>query len=145
VVVFGEPLRLTKPLNTPSGPPDLPQVPATLSHEARANIRSYTLDGVTSQGSAHARFRRALLTKNLMIIDAAAAEVGWLNLEDALRVLLVMAEKQDRRFPRAAARFAARVVTERRLEPHEAHRVLALAETLPESPDAIAVLLRSYC
>ena len=76
---------------------------------------------------------------------AVAAELGWLDLEDALRILVVMAEKQDPRFSRAAARFAARVVTERRLEPPEAHRVLALAETLPRSPDAIAVLLRSYC
>jgi hypothetical protein len=100
---------------------------------------------VTSQGSPHARFRRALLTKNLTIIDAAAAELGHLELEDALRVLRVMAEKHDPRYSRAAARFAARVTTERRLEPAEAHRVLALAEALPESPDAIAVVLRSYC
>jgi hypothetical protein len=56
-----------------------------------------------------------------------------------------MAEKQDPRFPRAAARFAARVTTERRLEPPEAHRVLALAEALPEAPDAIGVMLRPYC
>ena len=63
---------------------------------------------VTRQGSAHARFRRALLTKNLTIIDAAAAELGRLDLDDALRVLVVMAEKRDPRFARAAARFAAR-------------------------------------
>jgi hypothetical protein len=37
---------------------------------------------VTSQGSAHARFRRALLTKNLTIIDAAAAELGRLDLDE---------------------------------------------------------------
>jgi hypothetical protein len=52
---------------------------------------------VTSQGHAHTRFRRALLTKNLTIIEAAAAEVGHLRLEDALAVLVAMAEKKDPR------------------------------------------------
>jgi hypothetical protein len=86
-----------------------------------------------------------VLTRNLTIIDAAAAELGRLDLEDALRVLVVMAEKNDPRFSAAAARFAARVTLERRLGPSEAHRVLALAESLPESPDALAVVLRGYC
>jgi hypothetical protein len=63
---------------------------------------------MTSQGSPHARFRRALLTKNMTIIDAAAAELGRLGLEDALPMLVVMAEKGDPCFPEAAARFAAR-------------------------------------
>jgi hypothetical protein len=121
-----------------------PQKPKALV-EPRANTRSGTLRAVTSQGSPHARFRRALLTKNLTIIDAAAAELGWLDLGDALRVLRVMAEKRDPRFRRAAARFAARVTTEKQLEPLEAHRVLALAEALPQSPDAIGVVLESYC
>jgi hypothetical protein len=43
----------------------------------------------------------------MTIIDAAAAELGRLGLEDALRMLVVMAEKGDPRFPEAAARFAA--------------------------------------
>jgi hypothetical protein len=100
---------------------------------------------MTSQGSAHARFRRALLTKNLTLIDAAAAEVGRLDLEDSLRVLIVMAEKRDPRFERAAARYAARVTLERRLAPGEAHRALALAESLPQAPDHVAALLRELC
>jgi hypothetical protein len=36
----------------------------------------------------------------MRIIDAAAAELGRLGLEDALRMLVVMAEKGDPRFPR---------------------------------------------
>jgi hypothetical protein len=100
---------------------------------------------VTSQSSAHARFRRALLTKNLTIIDTAAAELGRLDLDDALPVLIVIAEKRDRRFDRAAARYAARVTLERRLGPSEAHRVLTLAECLPEAPDTIANILRPLC
>ena len=79
---------------------------------------------VTSQGHAHARFRRALLTKNVMLISAAAADLQHVELDDALRVLLVLAEKGDARYERAAARFAARVTHERRLELAEARYVL---------------------
>jgi hypothetical protein len=100
---------------------------------------------VTSQGSPHARFRRALLTKNVRLITAAAAELQHVALDDALRVLAVLAEKHDPRFDRAAARFAARVVIEHGLAPDEGHRVLALAQSLPEAPDTIAQLLRRYC
>lgn len=99
---------------------------------------------VTSAGHAHTRFRRALLTKNLTLIEAAAAELGHVGLDDALRMLVVMAEQRDARFERAAARFAARVTLERRLEPAEAHRVLALAQTLPAAPEAAAGLLRPF-
>jgi len=100
---------------------------------------------VTSQGSAYSRFRRALLTKNVGLIDAAARELPQIGLEDALRVLVVLAEKRDARFERAAAKFAARVTTERRLDLAESRYVLALAEALPRAPDAIAPLLGRYC
>lgn len=98
---------------------------------------------MTSDGHAHSRFRRALLTKNVNLIDAAARELRHVGLDDALRILVVLAERQDDRFERAAARFAARVTTERRLSLAEARYVLALAESLPRSPDAIALL--AYC
>ena len=100
---------------------------------------------VTSQGHAYSRFRRALLTKNVRLIDAAARELAQISLEDALRILVVLAEKRDQRFERAAARFAARVTTERRLDLADARYVLALAEALPRSPDAVALLLAGYC
>jgi hypothetical protein len=76
---------------------------------------------------------------------AGGAKVVLLSLEDALRILVVLAEKGDEHFERAAARFAARATTERRLDLAEARYVLALAEALPRSPDAVALLLRSYC
>jgi hypothetical protein len=100
---------------------------------------------VTSQGHAHSRFRRALLTKNVTLIDAAARELGHVALDDALRILVVLAERQDPRFERAAARFASRVTAERGLRLADARYVLALAEALPRSPDAVALLLRAYC
>jgi hypothetical protein len=56
----------------------------------------------------YASFRRALLSKNVRLIDAAARELPQISLEDALRILVVLAEKRDERFARAAARFAAK-------------------------------------
>jgi hypothetical protein len=100
---------------------------------------------VTSDGHAYGRFRRALLTKNPGIILPAAAELGHVTLPDALRVLVVLAEKRHVRFDRAAARFAGRAIVERRLDLAEARVVLALAEALPRSPDAIGLLLQAYC
>jgi hypothetical protein len=58
---------------------------------------------VTSQGHARARFCRALLSKNLTIIEAAAA-IGHVRLDDALAVLVVMADKKDQRFEREQLR-----------------------------------------
>jgi hypothetical protein len=100
---------------------------------------------LTSQGHPYSRFRRALLTKNPVLINAAARELEVIALDDALRILVVFAERRDPRFEHAAARFAARVTMERRLAPGEAHQVLALAESLPSSPDTVAQLLRRYC
>jgi hypothetical protein len=109
------------------------------------NMCSGSLGFVTSRGHPYARFRRALLTKNVNLIDAAARELAHVGLEDALKILVVLAEKRDERFERASARFATRVTTGRRLGLAEARYVLALAESLPRSPDSIALLLRSYC
>jgi hypothetical protein len=100
---------------------------------------------VTSQGHAYSRFRRALLTKNVTLINAAAAELQHVRLDDALRVLVVLAEKHDPRYDRAAARFAARVTSERQLDLADARYVLALAEALPRTPDSIALVLQKYC
>jgi hypothetical protein len=100
---------------------------------------------VTSDGHPHARFRRALLTRNLGIILPAAAELGRIGLDDALKILVVLAEKRDPRFEPAAARFAGRVIVEQRLGLADARLVLALAEALPRSPEAIGHVLQSYC
>jgi hypothetical protein len=100
---------------------------------------------VANQGHPYARFRRALLAGNINLIDAAARELQHVGLDDALRVLVVLAERRDARFERAPARFAGRVMMERRLSLAEARYVLALAEALPRSPDAVALLLRPYC
>ncbi len=99
---------------------------------------------MTSQGSAYARFRRALLTKNMAIIDAAARELPQISLEDALRILVVMAKRRDARYERAASRWVAKVVAERRLGLDDSRRLLALVEVLPAAPDGVGEALRRY-
>jgi hypothetical protein len=79
----------------------------------------------------------------MVLIDSAARELHRVELDDALRILVVMATKRDPRFDRAAARFAARATRERRLDLATARYVLALAEALPKNPDAVGDLLRS--
>src|SRR4051794_32541190 len=96
-------------------------------------------------GSAHARFRRALLTKNMVLIDAAARELPQVGLSDALRILVVMAEKRDERYSRAAARWAERVAAERALDVGGVQRVWALLDELPGSPESSVMALRAFC
>jgi hypothetical protein len=100
---------------------------------------------MTSQGSAYARFNRAILTGNLTIVEAAARELPQVSLADALRILTIMAARRDERFGRAAARWAARVTAERHLGLDESRRVLALVDVLPDAPEAVAIRLRAYC
>jgi hypothetical protein len=51
---------------------------------------------------------------------AIGSHTHRVSLQDALKILVVLAERRDPRYPRAAARFAARVTLERRLAPGEA-------------------------
>jgi hypothetical protein len=62
---------------------------------------------VTSEGHTYARFRCALVTKNVHLIDAAARELARVSLKDALRIVVVLAEKRDERFERPAAPLSA--------------------------------------
>ena len=56
-----------------------------------------------------------------------------------------MAEKQDARHERAAARWSARLAAERQLGLDDSRRVLALLDVLPEAPEAVSIKLRRYC
>jgi hypothetical protein len=100
---------------------------------------------VSIKGSSYANFRRALLGGNLTMIEAAAGELPSIDLEDALRILVVMARSRDPRYPRAAARWAGRVTAERGLDVDHSRRLLGLVEVLPESPDAVEPVLRRAC
>jgi uncharacterized protein (DUF2384 family) len=95
-------------------------------------------------GSAYIDFQRALKTKNLTLIESAVRDLPQLSLEDALSILLVMAETNDGRYHRAAARWAGRAIAERRLSLDESRRVLALVEVMLTAPYAVVGHLREY-
>ncbi|MCW2990891.1 MAG: hypothetical protein JWM73_1485 [Solirubrobacterales bacterium] len=65
-----------------------------------------------SSGSPYARFRRALATGNLALVHAAATELPQVDLQDALRICLLMSDHDDERFERAAVRWLARASLE---------------------------------
>jgi hypothetical protein len=67
---------------------------------------------VTSQGHPHARFRHALETGNAQIAEAAARELSQIGLRDALDLVLLYRDDPER-YERAAARWIARLVSER--------------------------------
>ena len=100
---------------------------------------------VSIKGSSSSNFRRALKTGNWKIIEPAALELPYIWLDDALQMLVFMARENDDRYPRAAAKLAARITTERHLDLAESRFVLALTEALPRSPGAIAGMLEPYC
>jgi len=97
---------------------------------------------VTSQGSAYSRFQRALATGNIDVVEAAAAELPTIGLDDALAILVLLAQTGDPRFERAAARWVGRLLTETPTGLSDARFALALVERLPSCRDALHGLAR---
>jgi hypothetical protein len=52
-------------------------------------------------------------TRNMLLIRAAAAELPFISLEDALRVCVVLRDQEPARFDAAATRWIARYCAER--------------------------------
>jgi len=67
---------------------------------------------VTSQGSPHGRFQRAIEHRQVLGAELAARELGSLSLADALRLLFLYAEKDPIKYERAALRWLGRYATE---------------------------------
>jgi hypothetical protein len=67
---------------------------------------------VTSQGSAHGRFSRAVKTKNVAAAEMALREMGTPSLIDALDYLGLVAELKPERFGAAAVRWHGRLEIE---------------------------------
>lgn len=97
---------------------------------------------VTSQGSAYGRLRRALDTGNATIALAAAAELDFVSLPDALEIVLLLVD-DPARFRRAALRWHARYCADLPdVGFEEAHAVLAcLAGLAGRRPKAAASAL----
>jgi len=87
--------------------------------------------------TAYARFRRALKTRSLHTIRAAAAELPRMGLDDALGVCLVVRDTQPDRFDAARVRWIGRYCAERpniRLELVDA--AVACLRELQRGPEA---------
>jgi hypothetical protein len=69
---------------------------------------------MTSQGTAHGRFQRAIKRRHLNAAEMAAREMGGLNLAEALELTRLMRETDRWRYERAAVRWLERFVEERR-------------------------------
>jgi hypothetical protein len=102
---------------------------------------------MTSQGSAHARFRRALATRNPLLVTATAAELPQIALEDSLAVCLVYRDTDPERFERAIVRWHALLGQHARaMGAHESQLALAALQALRGPAAApVARLLAELC
>ena len=98
---------------------------------------------MSTKGSAHSRFRRALDTRNPTLVLAAASELRRVELADALSICLVLLDARSPLYSRAAVRWQARLCLEARgMELGEAAFVLGGLEALGgEHGEAIALAL----
>lgn len=69
---------------------------------------------MTSDGSAYTRLRLALRHGNLLAVRTNAAELGRVELVDALAIAELIRAKEPERFEAAAVRWAGRLALERR-------------------------------
>lgn len=99
---------------------------------------------VTSQGSAHGRFQRAIAKKDLFTAAITAKEMGGLSLIDALDYVALMAEVQPDRLDPAAIRWHGRLELESALlTMGEAQLALAaLAHLKVDASEALPLLKR---
>jgi hypothetical protein len=89
----------------------------------------------------YARFKRSLEIGKLPLVLAAAADLPPLNLEDALDVLMLMAEQSPpERYGGAAARWCGRLAAERVASLAELRLAVAACELLPSHPAGVRVL-----
>src|SRR6476469_3124032 len=68
---------------------------------------------MTSQGSAHGRFTRAIHRRHVEGAERAAREMGGLSLADALSLCELLANTDPTRYERAALRWLQRFIDER--------------------------------
>jgi hypothetical protein len=97
---------------------------------------------VTSQGTAHGRFTRAIQQRNLWAAETSLRELGTPSLEDALAYLDLLAERKPEKLERAAVRWHGRLETEATfLSLAESQLALAaLASLCAGERDAIQIL-----
>jgi hypothetical protein len=68
---------------------------------------------MTSRGTAHGRFQRAIHARHVQNAEIAAREMGGLSLADALLLCELLAKTDPARYERAASRWLQRFIDER--------------------------------
>ena len=68
---------------------------------------------MTSQGTPHGRFQRAIHRRHVQAAEMAAREMGGLSLADALSLCELLANTDPARYERAALRWLQRFIDER--------------------------------
>ena len=84
---------------------------------------------VTSQGSAHGRFTRAIRARNVFQAELAALELEGVSLDDALQLVYLYAEAGSSKYEKAVRRYLERWIVE--TEP-SLKELAATARTLVE-------------
>ena len=98
---------------------------------------------MSTKGGSYARFRRALDTGNLAIVRAAADELPTINLDDALRICVLLRGADPARYERAVIRWLGRLCLERpNTTITDLRLALAAFERLPDEPDDAEAELR---
>jgi hypothetical protein len=101
---------------------------------------------MTSDGSPYTRFRRALETGNETLVFAAAHELPHVNLDDALRICLLLRDGDRDRYERAAVRWLGRFALEARGVTIDALRQAADAlDALPDYAVEAMERLQGLC
>jgi len=101
---------------------------------------------VTSDGSAYARFRRALETENELLVLSAARELPQIALDDALRICLVLRDGDPKRYERAAVRWLGRFALEARaVTIYDLRAAAAALDALPTRSGEAMERLQRIC
>ena len=115
--------------------------------QGRAGLdRASNMCSMTSDGSPYTRFKRALGTGNLLLIQAAAAELPRVVLRDALEICLVLRDQDTARFERAAVRWLGRFALEARGVTIESiQRAAGAFDAMPRRPQTAMDILAGLC
>jgi len=97
---------------------------------------------VTAQGSPQARFRRAIDARSVLLAELSAREMGSVQLEDALALVLLYAAVDDAKFERAAGKWLSRLTLERGLSLAEIQLAAGALQAVGDQPEAAVTALR---
>jgi hypothetical protein len=74
--------------------------------------------------------------------ELAAREIGWVPMKEALRLVALYAEKEDRKFEKAAVRWLVRLAVETDdLQLRDVQLAAAALQALPARPESALLVL----